>query len=70
MSISDRHVPDLRSVPSDYRIGAHYFPGRKHGDHWGWSKIAPFPERKALQENLFCKNAVAGMRWDFGRYFG
>ncbi|OPZ25474.1 MAG: hypothetical protein BWZ02_02444 [Lentisphaerae bacterium ADurb.BinA184] len=39
-------APDLPT--SDYLIGAHYFPGWKHGDHWGWSKIEPFPERKPL----------------------
>ena len=41
-------VPEPVEPASEYRIGAHYFPGWKHGDHWGWSKIEPFPERRPL----------------------
>lgn len=41
-------VPTPHAPTSDYLIGAHYFPGWKHGDHWGWRKIEPFPERKPL----------------------
>jgi hypothetical protein len=48
MTTQSRNVPDPHTVQCDYRIGAHYFPGWKHGDHWGWNKIAPFPEREPL----------------------
>jgi hypothetical protein len=41
-------VPEPRPVSSDYLIGCHYFPGWKHGTHWGWAKIEPYPERKPL----------------------
>jgi len=42
------YVPEPQPVPSDYLVGAYYFPGWKQGAHWGWSAIEPFPERKPV----------------------
>lgn len=42
------YVPEPQPAATDFLVGAHYFPGWKEGSHYGWGRIAPFPERKPL----------------------
>ena len=42
------YVPPPEPVKTDCLVGVQYFPGWKEGTHFGWSCIAPFPERKPV----------------------
>ncbi len=42
------YVPEPRPAKTDYLVGVNYFPGWKQGDHFGWEKIEPWPERKPV----------------------
>ena len=42
------YVPAPEPVESDYLVGAYYFPGWKPGTHFGWARLADFPERKPV----------------------
>lgn len=43
-----RYVPEPQPAATDFLLGAHYFPGWREGAHYGWGKLAPFPERQPL----------------------
>ena len=42
------YVPPPQAASTPYLVGAFYFPGWAEGKHFGWSRIAPYPDRKPL----------------------
>ncbi|GGD57310.1 glycoside hydrolase family 99-like domain-containing protein [Paenibacillus nasutitermitis] len=46
--MAESYVPEPRPAETRYLVGAHYFPGWKQGEHFGWELIEPYPERRPL----------------------